>query len=171
MSKNGKPVKAGHYYAAKYHGDNGDLIVGRVESVRSSGVVILTNLISGNRSTKDIDVLSKRNVRVSKTEADEILDVFKTKGKASARELAVKITMPPASPDQTIAPRTVKKTEIKVCSECGGAQHVYFCDGLIQQPLYDKLQKSSMTQDPVALTSAEAKTLLTELHRDKRGLS
>lgn len=80
----------GQYYAAKYRGKNGDLILGRIESVRQNGDVILENLLTGSRSTKHIDILRRRNKRVSKAEVDHVLDVWETTGsKSKTREAAV----------------------------------------------------------------------------------
>ena len=85
---NQQPVK-GHFYAAAYNGDNGDLILGRVESVRTSGHIVLTNLLTGGTSTKKADVLRRRNKRISKSQAQKIAAIFKAKGRAEARKAAV----------------------------------------------------------------------------------
>jgi hypothetical protein len=83
------PVKAGQYYAAAYNGDNGDLIVGLVKSVRRNGEVILKNLLSGKNSTKSISVLLRRNKRITKAQAAQILGVYVGDGKPTARKFAV----------------------------------------------------------------------------------
>lgn len=89
----GNPVK-GWYYAAKYNGSNGDLVLGRVRSVRTEGEVILTNLLTGNRAVKGTEVLLKRNHKITKKESDTIMAVYnkmkdKTKARAKAREMSV----------------------------------------------------------------------------------
>jgi len=71
------PIKAGQYFAAAYNGNNGDLILGRVQSVRVNGSVILDNLLTGNTSTKKTKVLRRRNKRISKKEADRLLALHK----------------------------------------------------------------------------------------------
>lgn len=79
--------KKDQYYAAKYKGSNGDLIIGKVKSVRRDGDVILTNLLTGNKSTKSIKILAARNHQVTKSEADKIVG---RASKAAARTLAVR---------------------------------------------------------------------------------
>jgi hypothetical protein len=86
-------VRAGQFYAAKYAGDNGDLILGRVNSMRKTGHVILENLLTGNTSTKNISVLLKRNSKISKKDSDLILKVWRsTRRKSDTRKRAVEIT-------------------------------------------------------------------------------
>lgn len=87
---------ARQYFAAKFNGSNGDLIVGQVKSVRSNGDVILTNLLTGNRSTKATKILLQRNHKVTKKESLEILALYnsikdKTKARAKARAKAVEL--------------------------------------------------------------------------------
>ena len=105
MGRNRKdnPFKAGQYYASKYEGNNGDLILGKVKSVRRSGEVILDNLLTGSRSTKSISVLGRRNSRVSKREADMIRAVYLMSGenRAAARSKAVEITRSVAEKEKT----------------------------------------------------------------------
>ena len=87
-------LRAGQFYAAKYEGKNGDLIVGKIESVRNKGSVVLVNMLSGSTSTKKAKVLRTRNKRISKRAAEKIVKVFNdTKDKQAARDQAVK-TMP-----------------------------------------------------------------------------
>jgi dCMP deaminase len=84
--------KKGQYYAAKYNGDNGDLIIGRIKSVRTCAEVILVNLLTGNTSTKKTSVLTVRNKRVSKANADKLVALFKKTGdKAAVRRMAVEL--------------------------------------------------------------------------------
>jgi hypothetical protein len=68
---------------------NGDLVVGRIESVRTNGDVILTRLPEGTRAVKGADVLSSRNVVVTKREAEEVLAVIATRGPNAGRAAAV----------------------------------------------------------------------------------
>lgn len=86
-----KTIKAGQYYAAKYNGRNGDLILGRVKSVRSTGEVVLENLLSGNKALKRIDVLRRRNKRISKAQADKLLEFSRLHSRQQTREEAVRM--------------------------------------------------------------------------------
>ena len=86
-----RSFKKGYWLVCKYKGDNGDLIVGRVESVRTNGQVILTNLLTGALSTKSAAVLLKRNVVVNKALADKVLAIFEAEGKKEARAAAVRL--------------------------------------------------------------------------------
>lgn len=89
MAKKSNGLKAGQYYAAKYRGENGDLIVGRVRSVRTTGEVVLINLLNDQLSTKSVTVLARRNKRISKSQAVEIVETHKKVGRTGARALAV----------------------------------------------------------------------------------
>jgi hypothetical protein len=53
--------KKGQYVLSKCHGDNGDLIAGVIVSVRSSGDVILENLLTFARAVKKATVLNGRD--------------------------------------------------------------------------------------------------------------
>lgn len=79
----------GQHYAAKYKGTGGDLILGQVESVRTSGHIVLTNLLTGATATKKAEVLKRRNKRISKSQAQKILAAFKKGGKEAARKTAI----------------------------------------------------------------------------------
>jgi len=101
MTRKGSGIKAGQHYAAAYNGKNGDLIIGRVKSVRVQGEVVLTNLLNGHTSTKKSDVLLVRNRRVTKAQAEEIVKFYrsiykatksKDKARQAARQAAVKMT-------------------------------------------------------------------------------
>lgn len=82
--------KAGQYWVAKYNGNNGDLIVGRVRSVRTTGEVVLVNLLTDKIATKSAKVLAVRNKRVVKAQALAVVDCYKRTGsRAKARKLAV----------------------------------------------------------------------------------
>lgn len=69
-------IKKEQHWVAKTRGDNGDLVVGCVKSVRTSGEVILTNLLTGNISTKKSSVLLTRNKYVTKTQALKVVKVY-----------------------------------------------------------------------------------------------
>lgn len=71
----------------KYKGKGGDLIVGRVESVRTNGEVLLTNLVSDTRSVKKASVLSARNMIVSKADAMAVLGSDFFPANVQSREL------------------------------------------------------------------------------------
>lgn len=86
-----KELRKDQYVLCKYNGDNGDLIVGRIESVRRGGDVLLTNLLTGNRSVKKSEVLLRRNVVVHKKYADEVVRRGKEHGAKEARQLAVAV--------------------------------------------------------------------------------
>jgi hypothetical protein len=83
--------RKGYYVVCKYKGDrNGDLIVGIIDSVRSNGKVICTNLLTGSPSTKDIKVFMKRNIIVPKRRALSVVELFKSTGdRTQARDMAV----------------------------------------------------------------------------------
>lgn len=82
--------KKGQYYAAKYDGINGDLLLGQIKSVRSDGEILLTNLLTGNLSTKKAEVLAQRNKRIKKKQADEMLALWeKTRSKKQVRDFAL----------------------------------------------------------------------------------
>jgi len=86
-------LRKDQYVAAKYHGDNGDLVVGRVKSFRAGGEVTIENLLSGVTSTKKATVLASRNKVVPKREAMKLVDWFKKTGdKKEVRRRAVAIT-------------------------------------------------------------------------------
>jgi hypothetical protein len=89
MSRKKNEFRKDQHVLCRYNGDNGDLIVGRIESVRKNGDVILTNLLSGNKSVKKASVLSARNCVVIKKNADAVVKCAKEHGTQKARELAV----------------------------------------------------------------------------------
>jgi len=113
---NGKP-SAGHYYAVKYLGDNGDLILGKVESVRTTGEVILTNLLTENRSVKATKILLGRNHRISKREADTLLALYKkTKNVQTVRKAAVALWVAKQAP---VVKKPIKDLNKKLIDEQG----------------------------------------------------
>jgi hypothetical protein len=89
MPKKRCPVEKGQYYAVKYKGSGGDLVIGQVQSVRSNGHVVSTNLLNGKTSTKKIDIFLQRNKRVSGNQAKKIISAFKKNGKLAARKAAI----------------------------------------------------------------------------------
>lgn len=89
--------RKGQWVICRYLGDNGDLIAGRVDSVRNGGKVLLTNLLTGSQSVKRADVLNRRNQIVTKSVVDKVVKTFKAKGKKAARTLAVQLTKEPTA--------------------------------------------------------------------------
>lgn len=78
--------KKGQYVICRYDGRrNGDVVMGRIESVRKDGHVLITSLIGdGDKPrVKRADVLAKRNVVVPKSSIDDLLGVD-----ASRKEIA-----------------------------------------------------------------------------------
>ena len=112
-------IRAGHFFAARYNGKNGDLIVGRVKSVRQNGEVILVNLLSGTVSTKKAEVLKKRNKRISKNQASQLVRIYKkTDDKQVVRENAV--AMDTYQEQRKVRKKkSVKEIEILVASIIG----------------------------------------------------
>lgn len=78
--------RKGMHLIAKYEGDNGDLVVGRIESVRTNGDIIGTNLLTGSRFTKSTHVINKRNVTCSKAIAVAILEASGSDKKLARQE-------------------------------------------------------------------------------------
>ena len=81
-------------------GRNGDLIVGRIKSVRRDGDITLVNLLSGETATKKTEVLSVRNVRVHKKYALEVVKFWKEhdNNRALTRQYAVALVRRLARP-------------------------------------------------------------------------
>jgi len=77
-------ILVGRYFAVKYRGNNGDLIVGKVIDVDSRGLVYLTNLLNGKQSVKRHQVLLRRCRMVSRKTASNIRDVFNESGDKQA---------------------------------------------------------------------------------------
>jgi len=71
-----KTLRKDRYVICKYEGDNGDLIVGKIASVRSNGDIVLVNLLSGQRAVKHVDILAKRNIVVFKVIAEKVIKAF-----------------------------------------------------------------------------------------------
>jgi len=118
------PFKKNQYYAAKYNGHNGDLIVGRVESVRSGGDVLLTNLLTKNRSLKKESVLLRRNHKITKKKADQLVSLFRNSKKiAVVREMAVvmyqstKNGVPTKKPDRSTKRNRLEKELISLATQ------------------------------------------------------
>lgn len=88
MDKN--EIRAGQYYAAKYQGDNGDLILGKVKSVRRNGEVLCINMLNKETSIKSTEILLRRNVRVSKKLVVEALNLYQSsQDKQAVRDFLV----------------------------------------------------------------------------------
>lgn len=103
-------MKKGQYMAAKFRGfGNGDVIVGRVESVRVGGTTLLANLITGKTSVKKTRVLAARNHRVTKVQADALVKVARVEGNQAARQQAVDLWRLTAT----------RATHVTCCTHCG----------------------------------------------------
>jgi len=111
--KTKRPYKKGYWVICKYKGNNGDLIAGRVESVRTNGKVILTNLLTGGLATKDAAVLLKRNVVVNKATTSKVIAIFEAQGKKEAREASVRLAAAQLAEDapQQVLPFQSKRAE------------------------------------------------------------
>lgn len=89
-----KVFRKGQYVLCRYHGNNGDLVAGRIESVRrSGGTVVLTNMLTGKESVKRTHILSARNLVVPKKEVDRVINSYQEQGKQAARKLAVSLVL------------------------------------------------------------------------------
>lgn len=94
--------RKGQYIACKYQGTgNGDLIVGRIDSVRTNGHIVGVNLLTGKAFAKAASTVGDRNVVISKSQADEIVaaydgpeatEHFHLADRKAAREKAIQIT-------------------------------------------------------------------------------
>lgn len=69
-------LHAGSYVLCKYHGNNGDLVVGQIQSVTRAGKVVCKNLLTHADSTKDLSIFLDRNALVKKKDADAVLDIY-----------------------------------------------------------------------------------------------
>lgn len=132
-------LKSGQFWAAKYEGNNGDLIVGRVVSVRTVGLVLIDNLITGKTSTKKASVLKRRNKRISKLQADQLVALYRrTKDRQLARTAAVKMLawgekeqlplptdIPPTIDSQPLT--LVRKTYAALCREIDESHRDKLC--------------------------------------------
>lgn len=78
--------RKGMHVIAKYEGDNGDLIVGRIESVRTNGDIIGENLLTGARFTKHSSILEKRNVICTKAIAFAVIQAADGDKKIARKE-------------------------------------------------------------------------------------
>jgi len=102
-----RTYRKGQFVICKYEGDNGDLIVGCVESVRTGGQIVLKNLLSqGPPSIKNEKVLLERNLVVPKEVALSVVEEDKLHGHVAARKKAVEIyrAMKTAVKEQPAAP-------------------------------------------------------------------
>ena len=89
----GKLAK-GWYVACKYKGENGDLVLGKVLSVRrrSTGDVQVENLITGKKTFKKYKVLMNRNKRLEKKQVAALLEVWdRTKSDAKTKKAAIEM--------------------------------------------------------------------------------
>lgn len=94
--------KKGQHLVCRFKGDNGDLVVGRVDSVRAGGTVLLVDLLteSPQPRVKQASILAERNVEVSKMDALRVVRRYQAvisatgvqaEARAAARALAVDI--------------------------------------------------------------------------------
>lgn len=83
--------RKGQYVLCKFKGNNGDLIAGRVESVRWNGKIILTNLLTDSPSTKDASVLDARNTVVPARIVKDHLKSMRQMDFKSARKHALEL--------------------------------------------------------------------------------
>lgn len=97
-----KPVRLhkGSYVLCKYRGDNGDMVAGVVESVRSNGDIICKSLFADTKHTKSVEVFNQRNILVRKRDAERVVEVYEKSllndpsarvARIVARKLAVEI--------------------------------------------------------------------------------
>jgi hypothetical protein len=91
-------IRKGQHWVARFAGDNGDLVVGCVESVRANGSVVLRNMLTNSVSTKDRDVLIARNKYVNRFNAESVVAHYRgslasgkkpTQARREARKYAV----------------------------------------------------------------------------------
>lgn len=106
--------RAGQYVIVRMNGDNGDLIVGEIKSARACKDIVGVNLLTGERFTKNEDVLLKRNLVVFKKVAMQVVDQYKNalaSGAlpAEARKMARAVAVQLANPQQTL--RLVEETQ------------------------------------------------------------
>jgi len=90
----GQTIRKGAYFVCNYrvlNGDNGDVIVGKITSVRTNGLMTLERLPSGITGHKQLSDFRTRNTVVSKKQALEVVAVYNKLGKRAAREAAVKL--------------------------------------------------------------------------------
>lgn len=87
-------IAAGQYWAVKVRGTGGDLVLGKIISVRTNKedpLIISENLLSGGTSTKLASILLSRNIRISKRQAMKFVKMLKDgKTKEEIREEVVK---------------------------------------------------------------------------------
>lgn len=125
------------YVICKYNGDNGDLIVGRIESVRTNGLVNLTNLLTGKVATKKSSVLTRRNLVVKKAVADTIVRIERVDGKARARSAAATVATELQSKPH--AKKYAAQVTVSAAQEVGVLVKKFEALTLPQQQLFAKL--------------------------------
>lgn len=144
MPKTNWAPRSGHYVLCKSElnesKSNGDLIVGRVVSVRANGRVECINLITGRPSLKTTANLLSRNYRGSKNEADHVLGIYTRqptrKGKHSARLASAAIwKQRSAVPSAVATNRMSTQAEIDAANfgmpEHTPAHELVLCDGFM----------------------------------------
>jgi hypothetical protein len=91
------PIRAGQHWVCRYNGDNGDLIVGVVRSVRAGGEVVFTNLLTGTRSVKSEEVVLQRCKYVKKIHALRVVEAYNSqpgdevRGRDAAKQVALEL--------------------------------------------------------------------------------
>lgn len=158
--------KAGHYCAVAFHGDNGDLIVGYVESIRASrkrgdgstkqGRVVCRNLLTGHTSTKEMSVISLRNKRITKKQAHELIALWnETKHKASVRKAAVELPLCHWKEDKVVAPPpTTSPTAERLKIASGLVRVILTCATALMDQI-EALEKLHTEQAPRARKGKE----------------
>jgi hypothetical protein len=102
MSKTKPTWKQGQYVACKYNGSsNGDLIVGRVHSVRKTGHIILQNLLTKTIATKLTRVVAQRNFLISRKDAIAISSAANPRAAAVSLYQSRTATAPPPQKPST----------------------------------------------------------------------
>lgn len=129
-----REVKTGQYWACRFNGKNGDIILGRVQSVRRNGSVILLNMLTKTTSTKSIDVLLARNKRILRKQAWELEGEFEKMKNVRPEHEAMRLTRQKA----VEAPEYIAKKR-------GEAKQ-------LSLPLEPKKVKPKKTQEPVPVT-------------------
>lgn len=68
-------LRKGQYLICKYRGENGDLILGQITSVRSIGEVLIRDLLNDRvtPSVKKIEIVASRNIVCPKKVADSLV--------------------------------------------------------------------------------------------------
>lgn len=105
-------MKTGDYVICRYNGESGDVIAGRIVTVKRNGKVDLVNLLTNTDSTRARVDLNRRNLVVSKATAMKVVGVFEaTKDKKKARDEACNLA---SAATESSKPVKAEKTEKEV---------------------------------------------------------